>query len=286
MLKRDTIVKGSHRSVQKFAHLFEQPAQFTAANIARWAQLASVLEPVVHTPGKTTRAGDCSPEQRFAYFLTAGVNIGEAFRDVGSRCLKARNLNTGQPLLYDAVLKAQIDSKAQRDGGRTNQGIIEMLMPTVAAQALYLSEPPGPHNIDDTFANVRRVMQQTTQEDVGHLAFCAEVAWAMGGEPMPAVTPQATTVYGYYQERAKEFDWPVFGEFLGGFKTAHAIVKTVLRAQAHYGRHMTFQEVVAGACAQVQKTLPRWYYPGQMADDTAVALYVLFSHHANDEVVF
>jgi hypothetical protein len=71
----------------------------TPAGIQRNVELASVLEPLVYSPNKTTRITDCNPDQRLAFFLTAGVNIGESFRELGERLVQARVNGNEQPLL-------------------------------------------------------------------------------------------------------------------------------------------------------------------------------------------
>ncbi|MBI4440883.1 hypothetical protein HY639_01830 [Candidatus Woesearchaeota archaeon] len=102
--------------------------QLTPRDIRRHVQLAGVLEPLSEKPGCTTRTRDM-PRQKLEYFVTAAVIIGDAFEDLA--CL----LQHGYPqTTYDLAYRAQADSKKNRRGGRTNQGIIEFLFPIVVTQ--------------------------------------------------------------------------------------------------------------------------------------------------------
>lgn len=286
MFKRERIVRGEHVEDPRFIELSRGWGDFSPANISRWAQLAGVLEPMVHSPGKTTRHSDCSPQQRLVYFLTAGINVGESFRQLAARCQGSRAVSANQPLLYDLVLQAQVDSKNQRDGSRVNQGIIEMLVPFVAAQILYLDSSPQPNNVQDAFMHTTTVLKNTTQEDVDHLCTSADLAWGMGGPSSGCLAVSATTVYGYYEERSAQFDWPVFDPFLNGYRTAERIVEEVVGTFGYLGADHSLSDVVSQSCARVRASLPGRYYSGQFADDTAVALYALLSHYPDQEVIF
>ena len=110
----------------------ELEERITPREVRRYVQLATVLEPIAEKEGCTTRSKDLCEFQKLEYFLTAGVNIGDAFEDLIDRIYKH-----GFPCqTYDLCYRAQADSKKNRRGGRVNQGIIEFLFPLIISQAV------------------------------------------------------------------------------------------------------------------------------------------------------
>lgn len=262
----------------------------TPAGIQRNIQLASILEPLVSTPGKTTRQADCTPEQRFAFFLTAGVNIGEAFRALGERLVYARTAQAAvQPLLYDTALAAQIDSKRQRDGGRTNDGITSMFIPLVASQVLYVEATPRPENIGEVFANLGTVMASTTVEDVAALQDMEHLAFEMSGftdRLDEKTTYSGQTVLEYYQAKRDGTGRALYRELAGGQPRTQDIVGEVLNSEKIIDPGLGFQDIFSTACNKVLAGLPASYDTEVLADTTAAALYVVLSHFPGGEVIF
>lgn len=160
-------------------------------DVRRYVQLASVLEPIAEKKGCTTRSKDLCEFQKLEYFLTAGVNIGDAFEDLASRL-------PGFPCLtYDLCYRGQADSKKNRRGGRTNQGIIEFLFPLVISQVS--------NNLTDTdqiIEKVPYVLEKTSSKDVFWLQKMQNLAFEMSGYYHRTFDiGEETNILSYYQRR-------------------------------------------------------------------------------------
>ncbi len=275
-----------------FLSRYPQAPDYTAtpAGIQRNVQLASVLEPLVFSPEKTTRERDCHPGQRFAFFVTAGVNIGESFRVLGERLVRARiEKATIQPLLYDTALMAQIDSKRQREGGRVNHGIISMLIPLIASQMLYLEGTPHVKNIKDVFANLGKVMRSTTMEDVYALQQMENLAFEMSGWDDRLNEEEiysGQTVLEYYEAKRDGTGRAMYAELASGQPRTQDIIAEVLEPRKPTEPNQGFQDIFSAACHKVLEDVPPSYHPQLLADNTAAALYMLLSHCPASEIVF
>ncbi len=100
----------------------------------RAVQLACSLEPLPDKGGCTGRTFDVSRHLRLEYFVTAAVNIGDAFEDLAQEVTNAPTLPSH---LYRYAARAQLESKRNRRGGRVNHGMIELLTPIIVAQHLH-----------------------------------------------------------------------------------------------------------------------------------------------------
>ena len=159
--------------------------------VRRYVQLASVLEPIAEKNGCTTRSKDLCEFQKLEYFLTAGVNIGDAFEDLASRL-------PGFPCLtYDLCYRAQADSKKNRRGGRTNQGIIEFLFPLVISQiSNNLTDP------NQIIEQVPYVLENTSSRDVFWLQRMQNLAFEMSGYYHRTFSiGEDANILSYYQRR-------------------------------------------------------------------------------------
>lgn len=266
--------------------------QFTPSGIQRCVQLACVLEPMVETGGKTTRNTDVHPLQRLSYYLTAGINIGEAFRALAERLFAVREPVSNQPIIYDLATQAQIDSKRQRRGGRVDQGIIEMLIPYVAGQILYLGETPCPENTTSAFDHVATVLRNTGPEDVESLVEMHRLAFTMSGYYDRAESVRsfgARTVYEFYDLKGgsstRASDAYHCYELTHNLPTARQITEAVLQLGQGGNTFSSFEDLFSHACVSVQSQLPEDYPPGLVADATAVSPYVLLSHFPNAKIV-
>jgi len=163
----------------------------TPRDVRRYVQLASVLEPIAEKNGCTTRSKDLCEFQKLEYFLTAGVNIGDAFEDLASRL-------PGFPCLtYDLCYRAQADSKKNRRGRRTNQGIIEFLFPLVISQVSNnLTDP------DQIIGQVPYVLEKTSSKDAFWLQKMQNLAFEMSGYYHRIFSIcEETNILSYYQKR-------------------------------------------------------------------------------------
>lgn len=87
--------------------------QRTATEIAREVMLATALEPLSDKPGCTTRYMNLNEDQRLEYYVSGGINIGNAFGQLAQRLIG----HDKQPeVIYDLALKAQRECKKNRKG--------------------------------------------------------------------------------------------------------------------------------------------------------------------------
>ncbi|MEK6874377.1 MAG: hypothetical protein AABX52_01355 [Nanoarchaeota archaeon] len=174
----------------------ELEGRITPREIRRHVQLACVLEPVAEKEGCTTRSTNLSKYQKLEYFLTAGVNIGDAFEDLAHRIY-----NNGFPCqTYDLCYRAQADSKKNRRGGRINQGIIEFLFPLVISHVSY--QLSSPHDIIQA---VPAILNKTMPEDTLWLQKMQNLAFEMSGYSHRTFAPQEdTNILSYYKRRLKD----------------------------------------------------------------------------------
>ncbi len=165
-------------------------------DVRRYVQLASVLEPISEKDGCTTRTKDLCQYQKLEYFLTAGVNIGDAFEDLATRIY-----TTGFPCqIYDICYRAQADSKKNRCGGRVNQGIIEFLFPIVISQILN----PGSDE-REIIHRVTSILEGTSPQDVIWLQKMQNLAFKMSGyyhRTFPIV--ENANILSYYKKRLED----------------------------------------------------------------------------------
>src|SRR6266702_4314048 len=234
-------------------------------------QRAGVLELLVMGPGKTNRERDLNPHQRLTYFQLAAVNIGESFRQLAERLHKAKQSGEGQPLLYDIARDALWASRDRRDGGRTNETIIGMLVPIVTAQILYLDEPPSPANINQTFALVDRVLQNTNRRDVECVVEMTNLGNQLSGFP-GHFESSALTVRDYYQERQRGEAW--HSKYHNNFLVAQELLKTTLSLPRRDNRMAEFRDFLTEATYMVFNDLPTLlpnehiqYWGPDLADD-------------------
>ena len=137
--------------------------------IARIAQLAFVLEPIANKPGLTTRYSDKNRNLKLENFLVAGINIGDAFRELAERVYKCKEL----PITYDIALQAQKDSFKNRIGSRVVYGGIIGLFPIIITQLRIKSNKPY-----EVLDNVENILKQTHKEDVLYYQELEYSAWS------------------------------------------------------------------------------------------------------------
>ncbi len=280
-----------HRINAEFPQLSIPDDPLAPASVHVNVQRAGVLEPLVMGPGKTTREKDLNPVQRLSYFQLAAVNVGESFRRLAERLHEAKKSNQGQPLLYDIARDALWASRDRRDGGRTNETIIGMLVPIIAAQILYLDTTPSPANIDQTFALVGRVLQNTNRKDVECIVEMTNLGKGLSGFP-GSFESGALTVWGYYKERQKGEGW--HSKYHDNFLIAQELLKTTLALPRRDSRMVEFRDFLTEATYIVFDRLPTLlpngshtqYWGPDLADDVAIVLYILFSHYPGRQIVF
>src|SRR3989344_2943281 len=127
---------------------------------ARNMTLACTLEPLSDKPGCVTRYQD-SPKNTLEMFIAGGVNIYPAYYHLAEHLHKNRSPSGMYRFFKEAVLL----SKANRDGGQINLGILEFSFPIVAAHVLY--DPLSQSSVDELLIVAGRVIQETEKSDLG-----------------------------------------------------------------------------------------------------------------------
>jgi len=138
-------------------------------------RLACALEPISDKPGCTTRFIDIKENKALEYFIAAGINIGPAFRHLTEHLIRT-NKPDG---IYNYLKEAVILSKSKRGGGKINQGMLEFLLPIVAAQILYDRRAKG--DIGTLLEKASELLQNTSKEDVENLIEAKRIANAISG---------------------------------------------------------------------------------------------------------
>jgi putative nucleotidyltransferase with HDIG domain len=251
-----------------------QQARRTPRETRRHICLATALEPLSDKSGCTTRHRNLSQYQKLEYFIAGGINIGDAFEDLAEAIECAESLRIG---IYRFALVAQQESKRNRRGGRVNQGIIEMLLPIVAAQ----------HDFDckrgltakQVLEKAAFVLHNTSSNDIQHLREAKRFAFDLSGytdRPVPDY-PNAKTVFDYYAEDLKVSEKPTSiahnQEFVNGFPTVAAIYERLQNC------HLPdLNSKVEEAYRYAASLHDPQVASGFLADCVAVGIYLLLSH--------
>lgn len=177
--------------------------RLTPSDVRRAVQLASVLEPLSEKSGCTGRLSNVTSEQKLEFFVGAGVNIGDAFEELARRLLARDRWS----VTYDLAYRAQADSKKNRRGGRTNQGIIEFLFPLVISQcSVHQGAPTSPEEVIDA---VHVALRKTREVDTIWLQKMQNLAFEMSGHCHRLFSPEpAANVLAYYERRLMASEKP------------------------------------------------------------------------------
>lgn len=130
----------------------------SSEKIMRNIILASILEPIPDKKWCTTRYKDCSLKAKLEYFLIAWCNIGYDFYTLSERI--KQNKYKQPSMIYDIAYNAQLHSYQNRNWGKVNFGIIELLVPIVTAQLVYNT------SWIDTLKKTQQVIENTSKEDI------------------------------------------------------------------------------------------------------------------------
>lgn len=245
----------------------ELEERITARDVRRYVQLACVLEPLSEKEGCTTRSRDLCEFQKLEYFLTAGVNIGDAFED-----LVERIDSHGFPCqTYDLCYRAQADSKKNRRGGRVNQGIIEFLFPLIISQISNQST-----DADEIISGVPEVLEKTTREDTVWLARMQNLAFEMSGYYHRTFPIQEeANIIAYYEKRmadsVKPSDKYHNHEMIANYPTLRSMLGK-LSGCGHISLSRSMQFVYDEVRKQ-ESNMPH----GMIADLTACLIYLRLS---------
>jgi hypothetical protein len=280
------ILSQKEQSTQKYEALLEQvyirsKSHRNPRDIRRFIQLACALEPLSEKEGLTTRSSDLNCHQKLEFFLTAGINIGDAFEDLAQRILSWGK----QPdVIYDLGYEAQLDSKKNRRGGRINHGIIEMLIPIVTAQLL--SDPCYVLSPHEVLKNTVNILMNTSRTDVEYLVKLKKTAYGLSGmfeRPVPEY-PDARTVFDYYEldrqatERYSSQVWN--SEFTNGFPITERLTKAIINSHKS-----VFSAKVEKAYQLIRDSDHKDVVPAITADCAVCGIYLYLSHNPRDMII-
>lgn len=247
----------------------------------RYVSLACALEPLSDKIGCTTRTTDISAHLKLEYFITAAINIGDAFEELAQRTLEAGR----QPgMIYDLAYKAQADCVKNRCGGRVNQGMLEMLVPIVTAQMAF--DVNYNASVDQLLEKAKDVLQNTSPEDVQELVKMKRLAYDLSAyhdRDIPEY-PEARNVYSYYfldlQNSKKPTSIKHNEEFVLGFPTIKHMYDLIMNSS-----RKIFNRKVEEAYTEVRNGNHREASVGLTADCIASAIYLVLSHHPKDKII-
>lgn len=169
--------------------------------------LASCLESIPEKNGCTSRTKNYKENSKLEYFIISGINIGDDFFELAER-IKKENYN--QPsVIYDIALSAQKNSKRNRNGGKINYGIIELLVPIVTAQLVYNN-----YDIDELFLNVTDVLKNTSKDDVKYHHEFRKLARELSGKVPDTEFYDVNSIYDYYSLKLNCLDDYVHEQYL------------------------------------------------------------------------
>lgn len=268
------------------AWLSHRKDERTPRETGRLVMLAASLEPMSDKIGCTTRYSNISRHLKLEHFVIAGINIGNAFEELAKN-VEAHDDTCGlpQPLIFCHALTAQKESLRNRIEGRINQGIIELLVPIVAAQHFY--DPDVKLSIRPTLNNAVTIIQRTSRSDVNHLIEMKRFAFDLCGYTDREVPrhEDSRNVYEYYQAdlifSTNLTSISHNGEFVNGFPTILLAYNCLVDSQA-----LTFNEQVEEAYAMCLKQHGRNVGKGFIADCIAAAIYLYLSQNPRIKLIF
>ena len=173
---------------------------YNPKEVRRLMQISFALEPMDDKPGLTNRYVDYNEFTKLQYFITAAINIGDAFEELAKRILN------GKPSpYYDLCLKAQQDSMKNRGGYKLNYGSIIANFPLVLTQFKI-----RPKTVEEWLSEVPNVLKEhTTNEDCIYLQQMRNFAYKLC--PLEENSPNIKdtknfnydSVFDYYQAGVK-----------------------------------------------------------------------------------
>jgi len=261
------------------------PNKYFPDEVARKVMIACALEPLSNKYGCTTRYIDSHPCIKLEYFISAAINIGDSFRELAERMQKYDYMQDF--LIYDLAYKAQCDAKKNHAGGRINQGIIELLIPIVAAQMsfrYYNEDADCEHTLIVANSLIRK---STSREDVDFLVKMKRFAFDLCGYNDREIKthPSANSIYQYYYKDM--FSSPKDStaylhnyEFVNRFPTVKKIYNIILNDSSP-----SLMQRTENAYKEIRLNEHQNVGEGLTADYVACALYLLLSSNQKDIVI-
>lgn len=265
--------------------LYTESFQYTDSNRSvnntrRHVALACSIEAIADKAGCTTRYQNVSRHLLLEYFVTAGINISDAFARMAETI---NNSNTCPENIYQFAAQAQFESKRNRRGGRVNQGMIELLTPIIAAQ--HLHDPEYKLKPADILKLAFDFITKTTPKDVASLRELKETACKLSHYDDRKVSEHldAKNINDYYEMELLESDNSTSvahnGEFLKGFPTILDMCNTLENSSYPH-----FMRKVKEAFTRARAAHDPEVSAGFLADCVAVATYLYLSQNPTERV--
>ena len=239
--------------------------------LGRKFALACALEPLADKPGCTTRLMDLSGSKRLEYFIAAAVNSGFMIPKM-VQWLKNERTIAG---VYKFLPGLVISSKMNRHGGKINQGILEPIVPIIAAQVLHFESVR--HDPLRVLEIAGDLLKQTTPQDVESLIWSKILANKISGveDKYPVKERTCSNVYEYYQqeladeEAAGHYTGVLHNrQFLNGFSDIGKMIVWMKDSEGELlGKTVDAYNLIR---AEHQKRIG----VGLAADHCAIALYI------------
>lgn len=259
---------------------------------ARLVALAAVLEPIADKAGCTTRFADISRHLKLEYFVVGGINIGQELGKLAADAslARARFDFFSEPFtgIYSHALRAQRVSLKNRSGGRINQGIIELLVPIIAAQHYFDSyrELIISTSIDDLMEKSLLILERTDRNDVNDLIRMKQLAHNLCryNDRLVPEYLEAKNVLEYYTVDLASSATPTGiahnGEFANGFPTVRLMYGSIMNSSCR-----TFVKKVEEAFRHGVRQHDSGVGRGFLADCIAVAIYLCLSENPKIRLV-
>lgn len=233
--------------------------KYDSLDIMHYVILSSVLEPLPEKIGCTTRKIDWQEKSKLEYFLISGVNIGRVFYELSERI---RNNNYNQPdLIYDLAYKAQKESFSNRNGGKINFGIIELLIPIVSTQII--NQRYDISILDE----VEKFLKNTSLEDVEFHYQFRKLAREVSKQFPSTEKYNVTDLLDYYKLNKNELEDSVHKEYITGFqriKKVYTILENNCKEKNLLDASIVAYNTILKECND---------YAGLAADYICVAIY-------------
>lgn len=244
---------------------------YNSFDIMRYVILASVLEPIPEKEGCTSRKKDWQEKSKLEYFLISGVNIGQIFYELSERI---KNNNYKQPkLLYDLAYKAPKRSFDNRNGGKINFGIIELLIPIVSTQIIT-------HKFDiNVLDEVENLLKHTTYKDVVYHYKFRKIARNVSKQFPNTINYKVSNLFDYYKLKKEELENNVHKEYITGFKRIKKAY-SILEDNYEDGNLLEISIIAYNSIIDECNN-----YAGLAADFICVAIYFYLINHPKAIIV-
>lgn len=261
------------------AWLLPEATAYNYSETGRLVALAAAMEPLADKAGCTTRFTDVSRHLKLEYFVAGAVNLRDVFEKLAQNAIFSREVNVNPGGFYRFALLAQKESIKNRSGGRINQGIIELLVPIVAAQYYFEIECWRSSSLV-VLEKAREILKLTRRNDVEDLIRMKRFAHNLcryNDRTVPLYL-EAKNVFEYYTADLASSTNPTGaahnGEFVNGFPTVELMCDSITNSSQG-----SFMKKVEEAFGHGVKYHHKSVGRGFLADCVAAAIYLCLSQN-------